>query len=45
VLFLKDNPAIAEEIEAKIRAEKLAVVPEKGAEEVDVEPELEEPEA
>ena len=45
VLFLKDNPAIAEEIEAKIRAEKLAVVPEKGAEKVDVEPELEEPEA
>ena len=45
VLFLKDNPAIAEEIEAKIRAEKLAVVPEQGAEEVDVEPELEEPEA
>ncbi len=32
VLFLKDNPAIAEEIEAKIRAEKLAVAPEKGAE-------------
>ena len=45
VLFLKDNPAIAEEIEAKIRAEKLAVVSEKSAEEVDVEPELEEPEA
>ncbi|EGK08643.1 recombinase RecA [Psychrobacter sanguinis] len=45
VLFLKDNPAIAEEIEAKIRAEKLAVIPEKGAEKVDVEPELEEPEA
>jgi len=45
VLFLKDNPAIAEEIEAKIRAEKLAVVPEKGAEKVDVEHELEEPEA
>jgi len=45
VLFLKDNPAIAEEIEAKIRAEKLAVVAEKGAEKVDVEPELEEPEA
>lgn len=35
VLFLKDNPAIAEEIEAKIRAEKLAVVPEKGAENAD----------
>src|SRR5699024_1611004 len=32
VLFLKDNPAIAEEIEAKIRAEKLAVEPEKGKE-------------
>ena len=45
VLFLKDNPAIAEEIEAKIRAEKLAIVSEKSAEEVDVEPELEEPEA
>ena len=26
VLFLKENPAIAEEIEAKIRAEKLGVV-------------------
>lgn len=33
VLFLKDNPAIAEEIEAKIRAEKLATPEEKQAEE------------
>lgn len=29
VIYLKENPAIAEEIEAKIRADKLAVVAEK----------------
>ena len=44
VLFLKDNPAIAEEIEAKIRAEKLAVEPEKGKETAD-DVEVAEPEA
>ena len=38
VLFLKENPAIAEEIEAKIRAEKLGVVdPNKAPDEEDPE--------
>ncbi|SUD89987.1 recombinase RecA [Psychrobacter phenylpyruvicus] len=44
VLFLKDNPAIAEEIEAKIRAEKLAVDPQKATETAD-DSEIAEPEA
>lgn len=35
VLFLKENPAIAQEIEAKIRAEKLGVKKDSKAEEVD----------
>ena len=44
VLFLKENPAIAEEIEAKIRAEKLGVVdpnkaPDKEESEQDFAPE------
>ncbi len=35
VLFLKENPAIAEEIEAKIRAEKLGIKDDSKANEVD----------